>query len=131
MAYNPNLYNPYGSQQFQPTTQAAGMQFQPTIQPPQPVNGLVKINGIEGAQMYQMPPNSVSPPLMWENEPYFTVKQTDGGGAATYRTFKFQEVDLNPSRSDDIVTRDDFEKFKQEVMEAINGKPVVPESSEQ
>lgn len=130
MAYNPNLYSPYGSQQYQPTI-SYPQQYQPATQQVQPVNGLIQVNGIEGAQMYQLPPNSVSPPLMWKDEPYFTVKQTDGGGAATYRTFKFQEVNLNPQQSDDIVTKEDFDKFKQEVMEAINGKSVVPEPSEQ
>ena len=54
MAYTPSLYNPYGSQQFQPTMYTSS--YQPTYVPQQPVNGLIKVKGIEGAQMYQLPP---------------------------------------------------------------------------
>lgn len=116
MAYNPNLYNPYGYSQQMPAQQ-------------QSVNGLIWIDGIEGAQMYPLPPNSTSPPLMWKNEPYFSIKTTDAGGAFTVKTFKFQEEILQSQVANDTVTREDFDKFKQEVMEAINGKPAVSESA--
>lgn len=117
MAYNPNLYNPYG-------------QPMPTQQQQQPVDGLVWIDGIKGAQMYPLPPNSTSPPLMWKGEPYFTVKTTDAGGAFTLQTFKFQEEILQSTALSDTVTRADLESFKKEIMEAINGKPAVPEPEE-
>lgn len=128
MPYNPNLYNPYGSQQFQPTI-SYPQQYQPTMQPPQPVNGLVQIDGIQGAEMYPLPPNSVSPALFFKNEAKFAVKSTDGGGAATIRVFNFSEETLQATNSNDIITRQDLDAFKKEVMEAINGKPVVPEST--
>lgn len=124
MAYNPSLYNPYGTQQFQPTI-SYPQQFQPTMQQ-QPVNGLVRIEGIEGAQMYQMPTNSVSPPLFLGNEAAFFIKTTDGGGAATLKKYSFKEEPLEPV-SNDYVTKADFNAFAQEIREAINGKPVVPE----
>ena len=127
MAYNPNLYNPYGSQQFQPTI-SFPQQTQPTFQPQQPINGLIWIDGIQGAQMYPLPPNSTSPPLMFKNESKFAVKTTDGGGAGSVRLFSFTEDEPtpDPSTNANYVTHDDFESFKKEIMEAINGKPAVP-----
>ena len=131
MAYNPSLYNPYGSQQFQPTI-SYPQQYQPTIQPQHPVNGLIKVTGIEGAQMYQLPPGSVSPPLFLEDENAFFVKTTDDGGAATIKKYTFEEapianVDDNPNG---FVTREYFDRQMQNIMEAINGKHTVPEQPE-
>ena len=126
MAYNPNLYNPYGTQQYQPTL-SYQQQYQPTMQPQQPVNGLVQIDGIEGANMYPLPPNSTSPALFFKNEAKFAVKSTDGGGAVTVRVFNFEEETLQTSNPNDIITRQDLEDFKKQVMEAINGKPAVSE----
>ena len=131
MAYNPSLYNPYGSQQFQPTI-SYPQQYQPTMQPQHPVNGLIKVTGIEGAQLYQLPPGSVSPPLFLEDENAFFVKTTDDGGAATIKKYTFEEApivnaDDNPNG---FVTREYFDKQMQNIMEAINGKHTVPEQPE-
>lgn len=131
MAYNPSLYNPYGSQQFQPTI-SYPQQYQPTMQPQQPINGLIKVTGIEGAQMYQLPPGSVSPPLFLEEENAFFVKTTDDGGAATIKKYTFEEAPIadmsnNPN---DFVTREYFDKQMQNIMEAINGKHTVQEQPE-
>lgn len=122
MAYNPQLYYPMGYPGYPQTTvpMASSMTYQQ-----QPSDGMVWIDGIKGAEMYPMGPNSVSPPLMWRNEPRFTVKTTDGGGAWTLETFRFEKEVLNDDGSNDIVTRKDLESFKAEVMEAINGKPAV------
>lgn len=131
MAYNPSLYNPYGSQQFQPTI-SYPQQYQPTIQPQHPVNGLIKVTGIEGAQMYQLPPGSVSPPLFLEDENAFFVKTTDDGGAATIKKYTFEEAPI--ANADDnpngFVTREYFDRQMQNIMEAINGKHTVPEQPE-
>lgn len=128
MAYNPSLYNPYGSQQFQPTI-SYPQQYQPTMQPQQPVNGLIKVTGIEGAQLYQLPPGSVSPPLFLENENAFFVKTTDDGGAATIKKYTFEEAPIadTASNPNDFVTREYFDQQMQNIMEAINGKHPVPE----
>lgn len=119
MAYNPNLYSPYAGQQFQPTQQV--------FQPAQPVNGLVRVDGIEGAKMYQLPPNSVSPPLFLTEENAFFVKTTDGGGAATLKKYAFQEEPMTSNTQGDFVTREYFDQQMNNILEAINGKHAVPE----
>ena len=117
MAYNPNMYMPY-----QPSY------TQPYMQPnAQGINGLVRIEGIEGAQMYQMPPNSVSPPLFLSSENAFFIKTTDGGGAATLKKYTFAEETMTDTNASDYVTKSDFEAFANEIREAVNGQRAVPE----
>lgn len=121
MAYNPNTYNPYGLSAMQPMQQ-------------QPINGIVRINGIEGAQMYPMPPNSVSPPLMLGSDNIFIVKTTDGGGAATLKAYKFEEIPVpTPGQIDEsrFVTKEYFDSWASQLMEAINGKHVVSRQPEE
>lgn len=134
MAYNPSLYNPYGSQQFQPTVTQPNWYYQPTVtqMQQQPINGLIKVTGIEGAQMYQLPPGSVSPPLFLEEENAFFVKTTDDGGAATIKKYTFEEAPIaNASNnSGDFVTREYFDQQMNNILEAINGKHLVPEQPE-
>ena len=131
MAYNPSLYNPYGTQQFQPTSMYT-QGFQPTYQPQHPINGLIKVTGIEGAQMYQLPPGSVSPPLFLEDENAFFVKTTDDGGAASIKKYTFEEAPIADTNGNpnDFVTREYFDQQMQNIMEAINGKHPVPKQSE-
>ena len=133
MAYNPSLYNPYGTQQFQPTVQP-NWQYQPTqtFTPQQPINGLIKVKGIEGAQMYQMPPGSVSPPLFLEDENAFFVKTTDDGGAPTIKKYTFEEAPMvtvnNPG---DFLTSEYIDQQINNIFEAINAKHSVPEQQAQ
>ena len=126
MAYNPSLYNPYGSQQFQPTT-GGNLQYQPTYTPQQPVNGLIKVTDIRGAEMYLIPPGSVSPPLFLEDENAFFIKTTDDGGAATIKKYVFEEAPMTAQNQGEFVTREYFDQKMQAIMEAINGKHPVPE----
>lgn len=113
MSYIPSLYNPYGSY----------------YQSAQPIDGLVWIDGIEGAQMYPLPPNSTSPPLLWKNEARFSVKKTDGGGAFTIETYDFTKAEIESKEADNssFVTKADLESFKRDIMEAINGQSAVSE----
>lgn len=129
MAYNPSLYNPYGTQQFQPTTMATSG-YMPTYTPQQPINGLIKVTGIEGAQMYQLPPGSVSPPLFLESENAFFVKTTDDGGAATIKKYKFEEAPMTASGGSEFVTKEYFDQQISSIMEAINGKHTVSKQPE-
>ena len=112
MAVNQQLYNPYNP-------------FMMHV----PVNGLVKIDGIEGAQMYQLPPDSVSPPLFLADENAFIIKTTDGGGAATIRKYVFEEEPL-PSDDGDYVTKQYFDGWVSKIMEAINGQHPLPRQAE-
>ena len=117
MAYDPNLYNPFGRQNtFQ-------MQQSPAI----PVNGIVYVNDIDVAKGYQMPPNSVSPPLMLKSDNVFIVKETDGSGGATLTAYRFEETPLSSLEKpgEEYVTKADLEAFADQLMEAINGKHAV------
>lgn len=131
MAYDPSIYNPYGNQQFQPTVMGQPG-YRPTYMPQTPVNGLVWVGGIEGVQMYQLPPNSVSPPLFLENEDVFFIKETDGGGAATIKRYSFVEDPIQASSGQsDYVTREYFDQQMNNIMEAINGKQPSQTQQEQ
>lgn len=128
MAYDPSLYNPYGNQQFQ----NMNWSYRPTVTTAPPINGLIRIDGIEGAQMYQLPPNSVSPPLFVGDENAFFIKTTDGGGAATLKKYTFAEAPMpSNNNSSEFVTREYFDQQMNNIMEAINGKhPVSEQPSE-
>lgn len=130
MAYQP-MYNayagvPYGYPGYYPQTTAP--MGQPTTYQ-QPINGLIWVDGDQGVQMYQMPPNSTSPALFYKDKPMFAVKVTDGGGAATTRKFTFEENVENPHAAQgEFITKSDLEAFKSEIMEALNGKSSIPEA---
>ena len=94
MAYNPSLYNPYGTQPF-------GYQ-------PQPINGLVSVTGLDGAKAYQLPPNS-SMPLFDKDNDILYVKTTDGAGFPTVRTFRFEPMEQEQPTHTDYVPRAEFE----------------------
>ena len=106
MAYNQNLYN----------------QYFPMVQ--QPVDGLTWVKGIDEVNSYPLPPNSKSPALMWQDQPKFSIKETDNYGGFTVRTFSFTE-DVPEPVEVPWVTKADLESFKADIMEAINGKPAV------
>lgn len=101
------------------------LQYNPYLKPPQqPVDGLTWVDGIDEVNSYPLPPNSQSPALMWRDEPKFSIKRTDNYGGYTVRTFSFTEDEPEPVPVP-WVTKDDFESFKNDIMEAINGKPAV------
>lgn len=50
---------------------------------------LIKVNGIDGARAYQMPPNSTTA-LFDGNNDLMYIKTTDGAGFGTVRTFRFE-----------------------------------------
>ena len=111
MAYNPSLYNPYGLPQFQA-----------------PVNGLVRVESIEEANAYQIPSNSVSPPLFLGSEDSFFIKTTDANGGSTIKKYTFAEEPIpTGNTSGEFVTREYFDQQMNNILEAINGKLAVPE----
>lgn len=75
-----------------------------------PINGLIKVSGLNGAKAYQMPPNSVMPLFDSDTDTLF-VKSTDAGGYPTIRAFEFTEVELE--KKSEYITREEFEKLKE------------------
>lgn len=70
-------------------------QFSAQMPVQQPVNGLTRVTGIDGAKAYQMPPNSVAA-LFDDANDIFYVKSTDGAGFPTIRVFDFFEHKEQP-----------------------------------
>lgn len=107
--YNPQLMNP---------TQ---------VQPQEQTQNLIRVNGIDGAKAYQMPANSTVA-LFDSNEDVMYVKSTDGAGFPSIRTFSFTEKLNVEVKSSDVeyISREEFEKFKKELMD--NGKQSIQRS---
>lgn len=117
-------YMPYIQQQMQ---QNQFSQFQQT-QPQLPTQNLIRVNGIDGAKAYQMSPNSTVA-LFDSNDDIMYVKSTDGAGFPQIRRFRFTEVQESQAQQQpnvDFVSREEFEKFKKEIMS--NGKQSVRKS---
>lgn len=97
-----------------------------------PTQSLVKVTGIEGAKAYQMSPNSTAA-LFDDKENIMYIKQTDGAGFPTIKTFSFTELEVNdkPVEISEIRTeldalRTDIDKLKAEIK-----KPNKKEKSEE
>ncbi len=85
MAYNPNLYMPYGQQSF-PMPQ---YQPQPQVpQQPQPFDLIIAVSGRNGAEAFQMPPNSRAVLFDDKSDVMYRVS-TDGAGYKTVTEFDF------------------------------------------
>lgn len=118
MAY----YSPYqmGQMQYQQQYQ---QQFNPYqmrgVQQCNRPGEIIKVNGIPGAQAYQMGPNEAAA-LFDANEDYFYIKTTDGAGFATLRRFKFAPcAEQEESAGTEYITRAEFDELKEVV---LNGK---------
>lgn len=128
MAYDANLYNPYG---FQAQSQFQQSFPRQQMQPQQPVNGLTFIDA-ENIDSYWLPNGSVSQPLFIDAE-HFIIKSFDSNGGSSTEAYKATKVPLSSilKSSNNTVTREDLEAFKAEIMEAINGgNPVANVSAE-
>lgn len=80
---------------------------------------LIRVNGLQGAQTYQMAPNSTVA-LFDGNSDIMYIKQTDGAGFGNIRKFSFTEILDNQQvsqPSNDFVSREEFENFKKEMMD--------------
>lgn len=108
------MYNPYSFQALGLQQPVPPQQFQFVGQSQQ----LIKVSGLDGAKAYQLGPNSAVA-LFHESEDLFYVKTTDGAGFPTIKTFRFEPFEVSQEETPKYVTVDEFEKFKQEV---LNGK---------
>ncbi len=120
--------NPYASLMGQ-TQPFYNQPYQPQIQNiQQEPQNLIRVNGIEGARAYNMPANSTVA-LFDGNEDIMYIKSTDGAGFASTRKFAFTEIVENSqnmnNKSTEYVSKEEFEKFKEEVMN--NGKQLIQE----
>lgn len=117
MAYNPNLYMPYGQQSYpMPTYQQPQMQQVP--QAPQPFDLIIAVSGRNGAEAFQMPPNS-RVVLFDEKQDIMYRVTTDGAGYKTIMDFDFfprkhgQEQQV--AEPADYVPRSEFDALTEKV----------------
>ena len=109
---------PQGAYPFQPFSP-------PQAIPQRPVQGLIRVTGMEGAKAYQMPPNSVMPLFDSDSDTMY-VKYTDGAGFPTIRTFAFAPVEhTEQCPQGDYVTRAEFESLKEMIAGAQQPVPVT------
>ena len=114
MAYNPSLYNPYGMPTF-------------NQQNNQPIIDLVFMTKQE-IDSYSMPAGSISRPLFIDDH-HYAIKYFDQHGGSTISWFKTDEISYSDiaDPTEIGVTKADFDAFKKEIMEVINGKHSNPD----
>ncbi len=113
------LYNPYGPD----ITTGSNPYTLPQMQIPQIPYGatphqLDKVNGLESAKAFKTLPNSTYA-LFDANEDVMYIKQTDASNFPTIRRFRFvEEAEPAPPQQVQYVTMEEFNKFKEEVLNA-------------
>lgn len=110
MAYqNPYIYQPYQYPYQQPNQQNRE-------------NGLVWVQGEAGAKSYLVAPGATV--LLMDSEgSKFYLKSADASGVPLpLRVFEYKEIGKQETQPVAYVTREEFEKFKEEM---INAKPTV------
>lgn len=121
--YSMGIQYPYNMQSYnnQNLNNINNMSTQNNLVPQE----LIRVNGLQGAQTYQMAPNSTVA-LFDGNSDIMYIKQTDGAGFGNIRKFSFTEILDNQQvsqPSNDFVSREEFENFKKEMMDY--GKQLV------
>lgn len=117
MNYQP--YNaPYSNLGYQPQRFSA------------PSNGIIWVQGIEGAKAFQLVPNSNTVLLDSENEGIFYIKLSDSVGMCTLRTFKFTEVTTETTNKTNVdmsvyATKADLESAFEKLKEIIENEQFV------
>ena len=111
------------------------MNYQPYINHPtygysQPNNGILWVQGIEGAKAFQLMPNSNAVLLDSENDGVFYIKLSDNVGMCTLRTFEYIETTNDPPKNNGVdlssyVTKSEFEKAINEIKEVIKNEQFV------
>lgn len=95
----------------------------------QPNNGIVWVQGIEGAKAYQLMPNSNQVLLDSENEGIFYIKLADSVGMCSLRSFKYTEVTEQPKANgvdlSAYVTKAELENAVNELKEIIQNEQFV------
>jgi len=114
--FNPNNpYYPYNN--YNTTSQA--------------VNGIIWVQGIEGAKAYQLQPNSNAILMDSENDETFYIKVSDNVGMCNLRVFKYKEQLNNPStivNPDEYVKKNDLKTEVETIVNSIIGEKANEQS---
>ena len=81
----------------------------------QPNNGIIWVQGIDGARAYMLPANS-SAILMDSDGPFFYIKSTDNVGMPQVKAYRFEEIgnNLQQNQQQEFVPRQEFEQLRTE-----------------
>lgn len=87
-------------------------------------NGIIWVQGEEGARAYMIPPNSTAMMLDSDNEGKFYIKTADNIGMSNLRTFSFKEIiDVQPVENPDkYATKDDLQELKNLIISMRGGR---------
>lgn len=112
---NPYMTNPY-------ITNSYANRYINTNNNTSQSNGIIWVQGIEGAKAWQLAPNSNILLVDSENDGVFYIKITDNVGMSSLRTFNYVEVTEQPKPSmtdmSKYVTRDELN----EIIAKLGGK---------
>lgn len=125
MYNNPYMVNPQLNQQNQIQSYLDRLNSYGMQQQAQTNSQLIQVNGIESAKAYPTTPNSTVA-LFDTNDDILYIKSTDASNFPTIRKFRFKEESLEVQTQPSVqyVTLDEFNKFKEEI---LNGKQFVSE----
>ena len=109
--YSMGMQYPYNMQSYnnQNLNSLNNMSTQNNLVPQE----LIRVNGLQGAQTYQMAPNSTVA-LFDGNSDIMYIKQTDGAGFGNIRKFSFTEILDNQQvsqPSNDFVSREEYDEL--------------------
>ena len=110
--YPVNPFNPY---QNNPTFLQQHQNFN--------VNQIIKVNGRNGAEAYQMPPNA-QVLLLDETQPILWLKQTDGAGYPSLNAY-----DIKPHEEKPMPDMKNLEQRIARIEEAIKNEPYFADNS--
>lgn len=99
------MYNPYDNFVY-------SNMYRPQIQ------GARFVDGLAGAQACVIPLGSKAI-LMDSNEDKFFIKETDFNGVSTISQYAFTKVEDRPESGNNYVTREEFERWKENYESAI------------
>lgn len=112
-AQNPQMMNPYMNAQ-------------------KPVNGILWVQGIEGAKAYQLPPSSNVMLLDSDTEGRFYIKTSDNIGMCNLRIFEYTEITDKPQNDmSNYVTKEELEKALKTIKggsneQSLSGTAIIP-----
>lgn len=99
-------------------TTSVTLPYIPKMHAPLPTGSqLIRVNGIESAKDYPTAPNSMIA-LFDENDDIMYIKQTDASNFPTIRKFRFVEEKEEKPEEVKYVTVEEFNKFKEEMLNA-------------
>lgn len=87
-------------------------------------NGIIWVQGVEGAKAYPMQPNSNAILMDSENDGMFYIKVSDNVGMCTLRFFKFEEITNTPTQNIDLtgyVKKDDLRSEVEAMLNELLG----------